>query len=33
MATAQEKAKNGVVVGMGALTADIKPRVDIDQTC
>jgi hypothetical protein len=30
MATAQEKARSGVVVGMGALTADIKPRIDID---
>jgi len=30
MATAQEKAKSGVVVGMSALTAEIKPRVDID---
>lgn len=30
MATAQERAKSGVVVGMGALTSDIKPRVDID---
>jgi tyrosinase len=30
MATAQELAAQGVVVGMKALTGDVQPRVDID---
>lgn len=30
MATPQEKAQNGVVVGLKALTGEVKARVDID---
>lgn len=30
MAAVKEQALNGVVVGMGALTGEVKARVDID---